>query len=816
MMELPKVRSLEDLSWLKLPHTSAASVQERTMTTQGGQHLRTTGSRTTSPNATANDQRPEDPKSVHCERSFLFGNESCISITGFSFPKYDGIADVFRPQLFCYERRGQSSFHGSTLDLRRQAPQLDHVDIVKTWKGLSSDKAEELVFWETIFRDVLEDMLHDEVRLLDRYSERPGSPYRPGQLNHNDEEVQYFPVNLIGLVASMVRLFRRQGRPYLRWLASTGNIFTGVAQFVQTHDCFTYVRPGVEGLSVGLSLKRLESNDIPPELPLAELSWDPDYLSFDEVDYLTSEGEEFRLRPFYNSPSRAWLSSSFSGDYCVEFRTSSAWLHWNNEERCFSGIVPFFSDPEERSLHTGADIINPHPPDANGGMYALRIVLLATLTDFFPGNVRYEQTVRARITINVRPKIHHGLANLEGGQQPVNFNRDVISSTLSLKPLSDLKWPETIYRDLYLGLGGSWKFGTSSSQAVVGHGSNHVADLDFLKSSLRSSAWAAVNEAPTPPADDLQVLPLRYCAEKRRRLCQNSFAGAPQDDPNECPEPGKSQRLDEVFHGLMKPNTATPPRRQCLKGPGARNAVRMSPESVEGSTASGSSSVRRRCDSGFAEKVTTDVGGQKNHTQEHPHEKSDEVNSSFDSPCSKNTTGVSASTSLAHWQEAQYAVNVTAGIHDAVCLMHGTVTPPSHLAPIPRREREASTPTQFMSASIVTSRAHSPKLHRDSSFLIRQRDRAQFVQMLRDFHEQQYSRAQYVCTESDAEDIFLPTPDESALYGGRTPSPTDSGYGCSLDSDTAAVAIAVDDCTGNDIDNGAPLPKSDEVDDVFL
>lgn len=465
-----------------------------------------------------------------------------IGIAGYPFPPCRVIADIYCPRLCNYKGLPEEVGYDLNLNPRRQAPQLDHIDLVKVWKGLSSDKAEELLFWESKFREALVDMLKSQIQLFDLYSD---SLSDLGQSRSEAARLRYFAVDIVDLAISMVTKAKLQGLPSFRWFTSSGNIYTAVAQFIQTHDCFTYTGSGVEGLSIGVILRRKSRLDTFPLMPaLVEAQWNPDFLSFDQWEYIAVEGDTFCLRPHYRSPSRGWDLSSFPSDSGLHFTSSASWLKWDYAQSAFTGMVPFFSGTEERQDN---GIIAPNPSDTDKSPYALGIIVTATMTEYFSGGVCYEQTVRARITINVARRPSRDQVrpadNQASYQIPVEVGDSQEQSESPRTYIPDQKWPCSVFRDNYLGLNDASSLapGSSKSFASYGRPSNN---FDFLKGFLSSPLASSYYGSPGSHLDEgLKVFPLRYCTETDRQPHQQTPDVVLQSLQH-CFQPSRNDQVD--------------------------------------------------------------------------------------------------------------------------------------------------------------------------------------------------------------------------------------------------------------------------------
>jgi hypothetical protein len=333
-----------------------------------------------------------------------------FSLYGPSFPGCDTMADMFRPRFLLYRnhlglRNVEDGPHFTC-----QVPRVDHLDIVKIWRGLSSDKAEELLFWEITFKKSLEDLLRHQLEFLQQDAGISGNTYPdPGFDAENTpmrDRFHYVPISLFDIVNAMVVYYKQHHHPY-RWLVSTGNIYKVVAQLVRTHDCFVQTPVGsyypnrVEDLKIGVRLwqpqTHIENSPDQSSESGVETSWNPGYLSFEKFDTSAHEGQEFSLTPRYQPPSNIGaINSEASGQFRIAYTTSAPWLRWNPQLAAFTGIIPFFSDMQ----NSRESIIN-NPKRPQFRLFTLPITVKVSVTEYFDSSVRFEQTVRARVTISV-------------------------------------------------------------------------------------------------------------------------------------------------------------------------------------------------------------------------------------------------------------------------------------------------------------------------------------------------------------------------------------------------------------------------------
>jgi hypothetical protein len=77
-----------------------------------------------------------------------------VNILDNSLPAWQSANDVFRPILTAFSP-------ATVIDLEYQT--IHHIDVVQTWKGISVQQAEELLFWEDGFRQALQTVVEDYI-----------------------------------------------------------------------------------------------------------------------------------------------------------------------------------------------------------------------------------------------------------------------------------------------------------------------------------------------------------------------------------------------------------------------------------------------------------------------------------------------------------------------------------------------------------------------------------------------------------------------------------------------------------------------------
>jgi hypothetical protein len=77
-----------------------------------------------------------------------------VHIIDSSLPLWQTASDVYRPILTAFPAT-------DTIDLDYQS--IEHIDVVRTWKGMSLNQAEELLLWEDGFRQALQTSIENYI-----------------------------------------------------------------------------------------------------------------------------------------------------------------------------------------------------------------------------------------------------------------------------------------------------------------------------------------------------------------------------------------------------------------------------------------------------------------------------------------------------------------------------------------------------------------------------------------------------------------------------------------------------------------------------
>ncbi|OAX82757.1 hypothetical protein ACJ72_02894 [Emergomyces africanus] len=465
---------------------------------------------------------------------------------GHPFPECNSMVDIYCPRFQVYPGAADDTKPEFDLGFHNESPTVVHVDIAKSWKGLSSDKAEELLFWETSFRRVLEFLLRDQLELLKQQHDNKIQTLstREQQKSGHWDRIHYLPISMLDIATAMVNTYREHRRMY-HWLASKGNLYKAIAQFVRTHDCFvspattmsSFHTPG--GLRIGVRLwdvkNYLQGKPIDLSGYPVEVNWASDTLSFVQFDPITAEGHKLCLVPRYNSPLKFSEADGISEPDHIIYKTATPWLRWDASISGFSGTVPFYSSSEEHMMYPEAPLIGGASGEQSK-IYTLRIMITATAMEYFDTAVRFERTLRARVTINIKkrkcPQLNPVQHYTLGHVGPENGTCSGVQSSPKWGPMHQpspkLKWCDDPFIGAGRALDQSWLPSRDPFNSFTGH-SLLTNNMDTGLPALSDDDQIGGKNDISPPApleSALRVLPLR--CQRRSSHNLNPLKTAPK------------------------------------------------------------------------------------------------------------------------------------------------------------------------------------------------------------------------------------------------------------------------------------------------
>ncbi|KAK7510469.1 uncharacterized protein IWZ02DRAFT_39984 [Phyllosticta citriasiana] len=322
------------------------------------------------------------------------------------FPLY--ALELSRLRDFSDQRRSQRKIHfrlesdsipirSSPLDLwvptfQKYGPSPEgnvrHLDETSTWRGLSMAQAREIKFWEDMFAAVLEYKISNHlIDIIDAMDER-GAARRPESLNHricesiNNMGCRNYPVNIREFLTCMIELHKRNGSHH-QWLASSGDFYNGLCEFLRTRDCFldTPLLPTVK-VAFSATMNAQGEPTICGRVkrygPIVRFTW---------LDTEASLSRKCHIHPVFVDSVLDPEYDAYVG--CPEYQLKSDCVafEWDASQKGFVGYLKSgHIKPSKMPTPTSLD-------------------LMVTGTRLFPENVRFERIIRLKIDIVVHEEL---------------------------------------------------------------------------------------------------------------------------------------------------------------------------------------------------------------------------------------------------------------------------------------------------------------------------------------------------------------------------------------------------------------------------
>ncbi|KAF2269583.1 hypothetical protein CC78DRAFT_282832 [Lojkania enalia] len=324
----------------------------------------------------------------------LFNADLSLDLRGLPGSDHVKDSDVYCPEVRRSKRSSRRTF--------------DHLDVVSCWKNLSPKQTAEIREWEVVFKLALEDMVLDVLlgafvaqlrESNERINEKSVIPEFSRFITKINRRID---IDVPRLVYDMLdEFYERQVTSKYDWFVSSGNLPGEVYKFLQTRDCFFdgFPLPSIE-VDFILEQDRYRLSVI------GNVKWGPPEIEFQDLPASLCPGEEYRVMPLYRDPD---LGSSLGPRFIsapaqTVFYVKSAMipLAWDGRAGAFRAIVP---NPQRRMdpitrqrgilLEQGNDIQEENFVQGTTSTFQAGIVR------YFPGNVRFEQTTRYSIELNI-------------------------------------------------------------------------------------------------------------------------------------------------------------------------------------------------------------------------------------------------------------------------------------------------------------------------------------------------------------------------------------------------------------------------------
>ena len=288
-------------------------------------------------------------------------------------------------------------------------PLIQHLDTTITWRGLEWPAAEQLFYLHQAFSKAMVKLVSNDCTDLPldvpKHRQRYGNHnslegyhrphYRPVYVERN-ELVETIKMCLQSLGSSELSPFRQAGFTdlLLMYLASRDSLYDVGSD--NSDDMATDLQIHYSPRSAKLPR---------PGPAKVEVAWFPDMIEFNELAGSVREGDGLYIVPQYCSGARIRLQmTNIYTDVKYHFEPAIPWLDWDDEVAGFCGEVPYFSQLGHAGSK-GATVIPANQWTWDGSSGTVRFVLKAKLTISSQSAMYVERTLRARLSIQVIPRI---------------------------------------------------------------------------------------------------------------------------------------------------------------------------------------------------------------------------------------------------------------------------------------------------------------------------------------------------------------------------------------------------------------------------
>ena len=320
---------------------------------------------------------------------------------------WSSYVEVYRPMFRVHpsfhEPRWTSSYGSDRL---RKSPPIEQLDLSTVWKGLTMSEARELYCIEQVFEAHLGIMLVDKLSKSSSSDCSLQAPQSSDRSSHTQTSeftsVYTVMIEIQHLILGMLKSLC-YGGPSLNSYQSPEYWRDRVLCYLATCDCLMETEPpSLHHVIMRTRVchpKSLEDEIIPPMI--VEPAWNPDFLTFHDLDIAPRQGGELRIIPEYRSFAKSRVDAS-TVSISYSLGRLYPWLEWDKKLSGFRGAVPFYSHCKA-SDPILSEVLRGRHEDINVVDNLLRIEVVALWRKQLSPSVALEHTVRTRLNLKVLP-----------------------------------------------------------------------------------------------------------------------------------------------------------------------------------------------------------------------------------------------------------------------------------------------------------------------------------------------------------------------------------------------------------------------------
>jgi len=276
---------------------------------------------------------------------------------------------------------------------------IQRVDVSTTWIGMSPSEARELLRIDRAFQLHLEKMLTKQLwmilcELQDRFILDSPTKSEATFTTTTDRNISFCQGQLTDAMVQTIHGYLAD--------EDVGRFPTGLmGLYLAAIDCLADHQKEDDPRDTTCELRVHFSRYPTMYNTRVQISWIPDEVLFNGLNERPREGEQFLIVPRYqrNSVFKRTLHPS-NVAYTIEEPCS--WLSWDDHVKGFKGTVPFYSHDRE-----GKSPVRGHRYGPDAVVHVLDLVVKAVFTEGLReplgSPVRFERTVRTRLTIKILP-----------------------------------------------------------------------------------------------------------------------------------------------------------------------------------------------------------------------------------------------------------------------------------------------------------------------------------------------------------------------------------------------------------------------------
>ncbi|KAF2455521.1 hypothetical protein BDY21DRAFT_67194 [Lineolata rhizophorae] len=322
-----------------------------------------------------------------------------LELSGVPLPRRLSAIEVFCPTHHKYDLAEQPICRAAPNNPVKKKEKIQYIDVVSTWKGLTTSRAYEVNFWETAFQRALEKVTKEHI--LEQWfvdgRNLFGGSQSAEMMRHLDEFITRarcfrVPINVNNLFTIMLTLYQEDGKHHV-WLAQSPNPSASLVEFIRTRECFDFDdSDGKPFIRVCCSTRFTFPNNL---LIIGDLAWFPPRLEFLSLPTVVREGADMYFVPSYKEKglNECFEEPATPTEYVLA--SDHIPLKWVADIKGFHGVAP---PGMARRLRAA-----PSNGLGSDGRCALVIEfqLTTSITKPFPKDVRFERIVRLKLGVEI-------------------------------------------------------------------------------------------------------------------------------------------------------------------------------------------------------------------------------------------------------------------------------------------------------------------------------------------------------------------------------------------------------------------------------